>query len=179
VIPRVFLLVAVAVAALALASEVAAHDLPARRSIDVQVEDEALVLLVTWQAPSGPLADLMTARAAWGRPGAGAAAAVEEAMAALALAPIVVRAGGRMLEVRALRTMLLPDRGGRRLFGVAVLVEIVLEDPGLVTLEVTSEEPTRLRWRSRAIAEVMSTTHPQPDRWRTSSRLLALLWRPT
>ena len=157
-----------------------AHEMPARRSIDIQVEDDALVLLVTWTAPAGDaggaMGGLWKVRAAWERAGVRVGPALEGALVAVALAPIRVRAAGRTLGMRPLRTRIDRDGSGRRPLGVAVLVELPLDRPHILTLDVETSEPTRLRWRARADAEIASPSRHGPGRWYAAERLLTLTW---
>jgi hypothetical protein len=174
--PRAAAAVMVLVAIVGWRADGFAHELPARRSVDVQAERDALVLFVTWTAPSGPMSSLLAARAAWERAGVRSRAAVEGALVAIALAPIRVRAGGRELGARPLRSELFTDPSGRRPLAIAVLVEIPLDRPRLVTIDVETSEPTRLRWRALGDLDVRSPSHPRAGRWVPGDRLLTLTW---
>lgn len=112
-------------AALLLAGVAAAHSLPARRSIAVQAEKDALVVLAVWTAPAGEpgaVFDLTAALASRGK----ARAALEARLAARALGPLRLMIDGEPLVPGALHTRLVedPPRSGRH--AVAVLAEAAI-----------------------------------------------------
>lgn len=110
-------------ALLAAAGIAGAHSYPSRRSIAVQAEKDAIVVLAMWTAPAGEAGELFDLGAALGAKGTKSLAALEAQLAAKAIGPISLALDGAPLEPTAVRTRLIedPPRSGRR--AVAVLVE--------------------------------------------------------
>jgi len=118
---------ALAVAALLLAAGVAdAHTNPARRSVALQAEKDAAVVLVQWTVPSGEYGDAYTATASWGRSTAGGRRALEASLAAKAIGPLVLTLDGKPISPRAsVKLTEDPPHSGR--MAVAVLLTVTLE----------------------------------------------------
>ncbi len=158
-------------------TDAAAHEIPARRSVQIQAEPDALVLLVTWTAPSGPMAPALTAHTAWRRAGSSVAPALEGALAAAALGPIRVRADdGDLREVNPLGSELVVDPSTGSPAGVAVLVEVPLDRPQRASVEFSPRGATRILWRERGEVTVQSSSHPRPGIWYRHAGLLTLTW---
>lgn len=132
-----FLTVALAVTGIA-----AAHTAPARRSIAVQADKDAIVVLAMWTAPSGDGAELFTLAKG---------AALEAQLAAKAIGPLVLTLDGKPLQPASVRTRLVenPPRSGRK--AVAVLLDAPIP-AGEHTVEVSlgpTGETTRMSFVDR------------------------------
>ena len=113
-----------ALAGLLLAAVASAHSYPARRSIAVQSEKNAVVVLAVWTAPAGEIADVFEIGAALRGRGRGKTKpALEAQLAAKALGPLAITLDGKALAADSIRTRLIeePPRSGRR--AIAVLLE--------------------------------------------------------
>lgn len=136
---------------LLVAGVASAHSYPARRSIAVQAERDAVVIFAVWTAPSGEIGELFEVGAAFaGR--AKARAALEARLAAKALGPVTLTLDGEPLEPDSVRTRLIedPPRSGRR--GIAVLLEAKIP-PGEHALAVglgASGDATRMNFVDRS-----------------------------
>lgn len=110
-------------ACLLLAGIAGAHSYPSRRSIAVQVEKDAIVVLAVWAAPAGEAGDLFDLGAAVTAKGKKTQAALEARLAAKAIGPLSLGLDGKPLEPASVKTRLIedPPRSGRR--AVAVLLE--------------------------------------------------------
>ena len=154
------ILVLVSLACLLLAGVATAHTYPSRRSIAVQAEKDALVVLALWTAPAGEAGDLFDLGAAMSAKGGNKArAALEAQLAAKAIGPLTLTLDGKPLEPSSVRTRLIedPPRSGRR--AVAVLVEAP-SPAGAHNVAVTlgpTGETTRMNFVDRSIGAARAT----------------------
>lgn len=134
-----------------LAGVAAAHTYPARRSIAVQAEKDAVVLLAVWTVPAGEAGEIFEIGAALTGRGK-ARAALEAQLATRALGPLTITLDGKPLAPDSVRTRLVedPPRSGRR--GVAVLLEakIPAGDHDVRVSLGTSGDATRMNFVNRS-----------------------------
>ena len=141
-----------------------AHSVAAQRSITAQVEDDRVVLLVTWTAPTGFLGPLMMASAALLSP-KDPKEALTEYMAAHALRPISVVADGDPLEAMSMRRKLTVDASPRRRHSVSILLEYPLPRARTLVVRAPSPDPTRLAWSSKARQRQVHAKDRPAGRW--------------
>lgn len=128
---------------IAVAGVAAAHTVPSRRSIAVQADKNAIVVLALWTAPSGDGAELFSLAKG---------AALEAQLAAKAIGPLVLTLDGKPLQPASVRTRLFedPPRSGRK--AVAVLVDAPIP-AGEHTVEISlgpTGETTRMSFVDRS-----------------------------
>ena len=107
---------------LLVAGVAAAHTYPSRRSIAVQAEKDAVVVLAVWTAPVGDAGEAFDLSAVFSARGK-ARDALEAKLAARAIGPLSLELDGKPVDPASVRTRLIedPPRSGRR--AVAVLLE--------------------------------------------------------
>jgi len=160
------------------------HRVPGGRSVVAQIEQCELVLMVAWHPQSGDEADALRVHAARGavkapRSGDGAAGRLRALYGARAMAPLSIRADGRLLSPRSVEVKLVRDPpGSDRLAGVA-LVSYEL-GPDVRGLEIANNDPhrTRFSWVDRSDRE-FSSTGLAPHRWTGGLASILLLSRQT
>ncbi|HVO30335.1 MAG TPA: hypothetical protein VMV18_06350 [bacterium] len=104
-----------------------AHTNPARRSIAVQAEDHAAVVLVQWTVPSGEYGFAYGAMALWGRRGTEARDSLQATLAAKAVGPVAVTLDGVSVDVTPqVKLVEDPPRSGR--LSAAVLLDVPVPD---------------------------------------------------
>lgn len=153
-----------AIVVVVLAGVAAAHTYPSRRSIAVQAEKNAVVVLAVWTAPAGEGAEIFDLGAALTTKGKNARAALEAQLAAKAIGPLVLTLDGKPLQPGSVRTRLIedPPRSGRR--AVAVLVDTPIpagEHKVEISLGPTGES-TRMSFVDRS-AGAASASGPTPE----------------
>lgn len=100
---------------------------PARRSVAVQAEHDAAVLLVTWTVPSGDAGLAYTGLAAWGRHGEAARRALTTELAAKAIGPLEIRLDGIAVHPKDVKVKLAEDPPGSGRLAAAVLLTVPID----------------------------------------------------
>lgn len=167
--------VAIAVAVCLAASAAWGHTFPPVRTVVVQVERDAVVVMVGYRPGNGAPTDGIVARVG-SQPKSQRLDAMREVMASLAMQPLVVAIDGRPLVPTSVRAKLGVEPGGGRPI-VVVLVTYAIA-PG--TLSVTSREPrnTRISWQDRHSCRVDLDRAPTQDRWYTGVASFLLMVGP-
>ena len=130
------------------------HTFPPARNVVVQVEPCEVVLFVGYRPGTGEPTETMLARAA-SAPKSQALDALENVLAAFAMAPLTVAVDGTPLGL---------EPGGARPM-VVLLVTYALA-PGKA-LDVSTKDPrsTRISWQDQRSARVEISVAPQQGKW--------------
>jgi hypothetical protein len=138
-----------------LAAPAAGHAIPAARSVVVQVEDRAAVLLVGYEPPVGEGLALLVGNAI-ARPADQTEAALRGLLVAGALGPLTVEVDGRAVALDHARSTVSLEPGRARPT-VLALVEVPL-DPGARRLSIAvsggARRDTRVSWVTRGCRAV-------------------------
>lgn len=139
------------------------HTFPPARNVVVQVETCEVVLFVGYRPGTGEPTETMLARAA-SAPKSQALDALENVLAAFAMAPLTVTVDGAPLVPTKVRAKLGLEPGGARPM-VVLLVTYALA-PGKA-LVVTTKDPrsTRISWQDRLSSRVAISEAPQQGKW--------------
>lgn len=139
------------------------HTFPPARHVVVQVEPCEVVLLVGYRPGTGEPTETMLARAA-SAPKSQALGALENVLAAFAMAPLSVAVDGAPLVPTKVRAKVGLEPGGARPM-VVLLVTYALA-PG-AALTVTTKDPrsTRISWQDRDSARVAISDAPKQGKW--------------
>ena len=139
------------------------HTFPPARNVVVQVETFEVVLFVGYRPGTGEPTETMLARAA-SAPKSRALDALENVLAAFAMAPLTVAVDGAPLVPTKVRAKLGLEPGGARPM-VVLLVTYSLA-PG-TTLVVSTKDPrsTRISWQDQRSSRVAISDAPQQGKW--------------
>ena len=156
----------VLVIGLVAAATASAHTYPSRRSIAVQAEKDAIVVLAVWTAPADDVAAVFELGAAMSGTAKNESqreektkAALEAQLAARAIGPIELSLDGAPLEPASVSTRLIEDPPGSGRRGVAVLVEAPIP-AGAHAVEVSlgpTGESTRMSFVDRSNGAVTTS----------------------
>jgi len=136
------------------------HSFPAARSVVVQVEPCAVVLLVGYRPGTGEDTRTLLAEAG----SIPKSQALKDLLTAHALAPLALSIDGRKLVPTSVRAKIGAEPGGARPM-VVVLVTYALPAGAKLTLATTDSRNTRISWQDRASGRVANSDAPQQDHW--------------
>ena len=139
------------------------HTFPPARNVVVQVEPCEVVLFVGYRPGTGEPTETMLARAA-SAPKSQALDALENVLAAFAMAPLTVAVDGTPLVPTKVRAKLGLEPGGAR--PMVVLLVTYAFAPGKA-LVVTTKDPrsTRISWQDQRSTRVAISDAPQQGKW--------------
>ena len=159
VIARATSCAAAMIATIAVVRVAIAHTNPARRSVAVQAERNAIVMLVTWTVPSGEPGEVYAASAAWGRRGADGRKALQASLAAKAIGPLTLTLDGVPVASPEMKVKLTEDPPGSGRAAVAVLLSATIpagEHTASISIRPDSD-PTRVMFVDRSAGRAGKT----------------------
>lgn len=139
------------------------HTFPPARNVVVQVEKCEVVLFVGYRPGTGEPTEAILARAATA-PKPLALKALEDMLAAFAMAPLTVSVDGRPLVPTAVRAKLGFEPGGARPM-VVLLVTYALASGTQLAIGTKDPRSTRISWQDRASGRVTISEAPQQGKW--------------
>lgn len=139
------------------------HTFPPARNVVVQVEPCEVVLLVGYRPGTGEPTETILARAA-SAPKSQALDALENVLAAFAMAPLAVAVDGVPLVPTKVRAKMGLEPGGARPM-VVLLVTYALAPGKALTVATKDPRSTRISWQDRESARVVISEAPRQGRW--------------
>ncbi len=139
------------------------HSFPPARNVVVQVEPCEVVLLVGYRPGTGEPTEAILARAG-SAPKSRALEALQDVLAAFAMAPLTIAVDGKPLVPTNVRAKIGFEPGGARPM-VVLLVTFPLARGTSLAVGTRDPRSTRISWQDRASDRVVIPDAPQQGKW--------------